>query len=41
MVWVWPITLALGALAAWQRRRLRRELVTLTRIRLEDQPAEK
>jgi hypothetical protein len=40
MVWVWPITLALGALAAWQRRRLRRELATLTRIRLEDQPAE-
>jgi hypothetical protein len=36
VVWVWPVTLALAAIAVWRRRRLRRELVTLRRLRLED-----
>ncbi len=33
VAWVWVITAALGVLAAWQRRKLGRELDALTRLR--------
>jgi hypothetical protein len=40
VVWVWPITVALGAVGVWQRRKLRRECEALSRLGHVEPPTE-